>query len=93
MGFRAGSGFSKPILFDPRGDLVTSILERVPEHRKNDVIVLDPADTSRPVGLNPLQSAHGVSAEVIVENLVGMFKSLYSYSWGPSSTTFSGPPC
>ena len=48
-----------------------------------DVIVLDPADTAQPVGLNPLQSAHGVSAEVIVENLVGMFKSLYSYSWGP----------
>jgi len=71
------------VLLDPKGDLVTSILERVPEHRKNDVIVLDPADTSQPVGLNPLQSAHGVSAEVIVENLVGMFKSLYSYSWGP----------
>jgi hypothetical protein len=71
------------VLLDPKGDLVTSILERVPEHRKKDVIVLDPADTSRPVGLNPLQSAHGVSAEVIVENLVGMFKSLYSYSWGP----------
>jgi hypothetical protein len=71
------------VLLDPKGDLVTSILERVPEHRKKDVIVLDPADTSQPVGLNPLQSAHGVSAEVIVENLVGMFKSLYSYSWGP----------
>lgn len=71
------------VLLDPKGDLVTSILERFPEHRKKDVIVLDPADTSQPVGLNPLQSAHGVSAEVIVENLVGMFKSLYSYSWGP----------
>jgi hypothetical protein len=71
------------VLLDPKGDLVTSILERVPAHRRKDVIVLDPADTSQPVGLNPLQSAHGVSAEVIVENLVGMFKSLYSYSWGP----------
>lgn len=71
------------VLLDPKGDLVTSILERVPAHRQEDVIVLDPADTSQPVGLNPLQSAHGVSAEVIVENLVGMFKSLYSYSWGP----------
>jgi len=71
------------VLLDPKGDLVTTILERVPEHRRDDVIVLDPADTDRPVGLNPLRSADGVSAEVVVENLVGMFKSLYSYSWGP----------
>jgi hypothetical protein len=71
------------ILLDPKGDLVSTILEHVPEHRRADVIVLDPADTSRPVGLNPLRSANGVSAEVVVENLVGMFKSLYSYSWGP----------
>lgn len=71
------------VLLDPKGDLVSTILERVPEHRRDDVIVLDPADTSRPVGLNPLRSAHGVSAEVVVENLVGLFKSLYSYSWGP----------
>ncbi len=71
------------ILLDPKGDLVSTILERVPVHRRDDVIVLDPADTSRPVGLNPLRSTDAVSAEVVVENLVGMFKSLYSYSWGP----------
>ena len=71
------------VLLDPKGDLVTSILERVPDHRRGDVIVLDPADVSRPVGLNPLQTAQGMSAEVVVENLVGLFKSLYSYSWGP----------
>jgi len=70
------------VLLDPKGDLVTTILERVPEHRRDDVIVLDPADAA-PVGLNPLRSAHGVSGEVVVENLVGMFKNLYSYSWGP----------
>ena len=46
-------------------------------------MVLDPADTSRPVGLNPLRSATGASAEVVVENLVGLFKSLYRHSWGP----------
>jgi hypothetical protein len=71
------------VLLDPKGDLVTTILERIPEHRRGDVIVFDPADTAQPLGLNPLRSAHGVSAEVVVENLVGMFKSLYSYSWGP----------
>ena len=71
------------VLLDPKGDLVQAVLERVPEHRRRDVIVLDPADTARPVGLNPLRSATGASGEVVVENLVGLFKSLYRHSWGP----------
>jgi energy-coupling factor transporter ATP-binding protein EcfA2 len=71
------------VLLDPKGDLVQAVLERVPEWRRRDVVVLDPADTSRPVGLNPLRSATGASAEVVVENLVGLFKSLYRHSWGP----------
>lgn len=76
----AGRGL---VMLDPKGDLVQAVLERVPERRRRDVIVLDPADTARPVGLNPLRSATGASAEVVVENLVGLFKSLYRHSWGP----------
>lgn len=76
----AGRGL---VLLDPKGDLVQAVLERVPAHRQRDVIVLDPADTTRPVGLNPLRAATGASAEVVVENLVGLFKSLYRHSWGP----------
>jgi Type IV secretory system Conjugative DNA transfer len=71
------------VLLDPKGGLVSEVLERMPDHRRDDVVVLDPADTDQPVGLNPLRAANGTSAEVVVENLVGLFKSLYSYSWGP----------
>lgn len=78
--FAAGHGV---VVIDPKGDLVTDVLARVPARRARDVIVLDPADTQRPVGLNPLRTAAGASAEVVVENLVGLFKSLYASSWGP----------
>jgi hypothetical protein len=71
------------VMLDPKGDLVQAVLERMPVKRRNDVIVLDPADTSQPVGLNPLQSVDADHAEVVVENLVGLFKSLYRHSWGP----------
>lgn len=71
------------VFLDPKGDTVRALLERIPERRQRDVTVLDPADTARPVGLNPLRSATGASAEVVVENLVGLFKSLYRHSWGP----------
>jgi hypothetical protein len=70
------------ILIDPKGDLVADVLARVPDHRRGDVIILDPAD-SHAVGLNPLATSGGVSAEVAVENLVGIFRSLYRSSWGP----------
>lgn len=58
-------------------------IERIPDHRLGDVVVLDPADSERPVGLNPLQSIDRDHQEVVTENLVGLFKSLYRNSWGP----------
>jgi hypothetical protein len=76
----AGRGL---VLLDPKGDLVQAVLERVPANRLRDVLVLDPADSERPVGLNPLSAIDADHAEVVVENLVGLFKSLYSHSWGP----------
>jgi hypothetical protein len=76
----AGRGL---VLIDPKGDLAADVLARIPDGRRDDVIVLDPVDTARPVGLNPLRAADGANAEVVVENLVGLFKSLYRASWGP----------
>jgi len=71
------------VVVDPKGDLISDVLARIPRRRRSDVIVLDPADEARPVGLNPLRSADGAQAEVAVENLVGLLKSLYRSSWGP----------
>lgn len=71
------------VLLDAKGDLVEEVLRRVPERRLDDVIVLDPADTERVVGMNPLKSASSDHAEVVVENLVGTMRSVYRYSWGP----------
>lgn len=41
---------------DPHGDLVEEILQFVPKERAKDVIVFDPADTERPMGLNLLEA-------------------------------------
>ena len=79
------------VLMDPKGDYANDVLARLPEHRRADVVVLDPADESRPVGLNPLHTYEG-NAEVVVENLVGLFKSLYHSSWGPRTMTYCAPP-
>lgn len=41
---------------DPHGDLVEDVLSRVPKERAKDVIVFDPGDRERPMGLNVLEA-------------------------------------
>ncbi|MBN1258942.1 type IV secretory system conjugative DNA transfer family protein [Candidatus Peregrinibacteria bacterium] len=43
-------------LVDPHGDLVEDTLMGVPKERAKDVVIFDPADTERPMGLNLLEA-------------------------------------
>jgi hypothetical protein len=70
------------VVLDPKGDLVADVLDRVPRGRTGDVIVLDPTDDERPVGLNLLAGAAGDS-ELVVDQVVGIFHQLYHAFWGP----------
>jgi Type IV secretion-system coupling protein DNA-binding domain len=42
------------VVIEPKGDLIAAVLARIPAGRMDDVVLLDPTDTERPVGLNPL---------------------------------------
>lgn len=70
------------IVVDPKNDLVADVLDLVPEHRLDDVIVLDPADEVRPVGFNPLAQV-GRSADLVVDQIVSVMHDLFRSSWGP----------
>lgn len=43
-------------VIDPHGDLIEEVLSFVPKERAKDVVVFDPADTERPMGLNLLEA-------------------------------------
>ncbi len=43
-------------IVDPHGDLIEDALAHVPKERAKDVIVFDPSDTERPLGLNLLEA-------------------------------------
>jgi type IV secretory pathway TraG/TraD family ATPase VirD4 len=74
------------VLVDPKGDLVTDVLARIPEQRRDDVIVLDPAATDRPVGFNLLGHLGGEAArELVADHVVHIMASLWADSWGPRS--------
>ncbi len=63
------------VVVDSKGDLCDSILELVPPERIDDVVLIDPVDTSRPVvGLNPVAQA-GRSPELAADQLLGLIHS------------------
>jgi hypothetical protein len=70
------------IVLDPKGDLVADVLDRVPPSRIGDVVVLDPTDDERPVGLNLLAGAAD-DPELVVDQLVGTLHQLWAAFWGP----------
>jgi Type IV secretion-system coupling protein DNA-binding domain len=72
------------VVVDPKGDFFVDILGRIPDGRADDVIVLDPAATARPVGFNILQSAHDEqSRELVVDHVIHIWHELYKEFWGP----------
>ena len=67
------------LVIDPKADLVTEILERIPEERKGDVVVLDPSDAS-PVGFNPLSLPGDPS--LITDSIIAVFQEIFKDNWG-----------
>ncbi|QQC40528.1 hypothetical protein I6I08_04465 [Actinomyces oris] len=58
------------LLIDPKTDLVADILARIPEQRRDDVVVIDPT-SSRPVGINPLARAQAARSGALSSSVVG----------------------
>lgn len=69
------------LVIDPKRDLTNDVLARIPEHRKNDVVVIDPSDPE-PVGLNPFVGSHK-NPELVADSILAVFKELFADSWGP----------
>jgi predicted amidohydrolase len=73
-------------VIDPHGDLVDAVLTRIPEERIDDVVLLDPAVTDRPFGLNLLEfnpSAPHHKDFVVQETIAIMRKMFFHEHVGP----------
>lgn len=62
---------------DPHGDLVEAILEHVPKERADDVIIFDPSDLERPIGLNMLEVKNDDQKDFAVQEMIGIFYKLF----------------
>ncbi len=62
---------------DPHGDLVDDILGWIPRHRADDVIIFDPADLERPMGLNMLEADTPEEMDFVALEAMNMMVKLF----------------
>lgn len=74
-------------VIDPHGDLIEDILQLIPPQRAEDVILFDPSDTERPMGLNMIEAQTEEEKHYIVSSIVGLMYKLYD----PNKTGIIGP--
>jgi hypothetical protein len=68
-------------LIDPHGELVESVLEKIPENRINDVIYFDPSDTDYPIGFNVLEISDPSYKHLVASSLMGIFTKIWANVW------------
>ena len=71
------------VVIDPKGDLVPDILARLPERAIARTILLDPAREDIRPALNVLAAKGEQQTQLVVDNLVGIFRKIYTAYWGP----------
>lgn len=70
-------------IIDPHGDFAINNLRFVPEHRIQDVVYFNPADTAYPVAFNPLELDDPARKPNVCSEVIGVLKRMFGDSWGP----------
>jgi hypothetical protein len=71
---------------DPH-DTIDKLLPLIPPERAEDVILFDPGDTDRPMGLNMLEAQTEDQKHYVVSSIIGLMYKLYD----PNKTGIIGP--
>ncbi|MFH2062870.1 MAG: type IV secretory system conjugative DNA transfer family protein, partial [bacterium] len=70
------AGFGVGVV-DPHGDLVETALSCIPKERAEDVILFDPSDYDRPLGLNMLEAPSKEMQDYVVGEMIAIFYKLF----------------
>ena len=72
-------------VIDPHGELAETILNLIPEDRKDDLIYVNPDDLQYPVGINLMELTPGLSEEdslrekeFIAESVISLFRKVFA---------------
>lgn len=77
----------KGVCFIDPHDTIDMILPLIPPERAEDVILFDPSDTERPMGINMLDAQTDEQKDLIVSSIIGLMYKLYD----PNKTGIIGP--
>ena len=69
-------------LLDPHGDLVESIYQSIPEHRRNDIIYFNVPDANLNLRYNPFKKVSVEKRSLVASSILDVFKKLWSDAWG-----------
>lgn len=64
-------------IIDPHGDLIEDALSYIPKERAKDVIIFDPSDTERPMGLNILEAKTPPEMDLVASQATEIFIKLF----------------
>ncbi|NUS84362.1 MAG: type IV secretory system conjugative DNA transfer family protein [Streptomyces sp.] len=78
------------IVIDPKGDLVTDLLTRLPDTCADRLVLIDPDDAHAPPCLNVLD---GADIDVVVDNITGIFRRIFTAFWGPRTDDVMRAAC
>lgn len=77
---RNGEGLT---LIDPHGDMAERIAQKIPEHRKDDLIYFDVPDQSQPYGYNPVSYVIPEKRALACSGLLEVFHKYWGdKAWG-----------
>ncbi|MEK7513182.1 MAG: type IV secretion system DNA-binding domain-containing protein, partial [Patescibacteria group bacterium] len=66
---------------DPHGELVESLLSKIPAERLNDVIYFNPADADYSIGFNVLELPDPKYRHLVASGLMGIFTKIWAGTW------------
>ena len=64
-------------VIDPHGELIEHTLANIPKNRVEDVILFDPSDLERPIGLNMLEYDTPEQKDFAVQEMIAIFHKLF----------------
>lgn len=70
-------------VIDPKGDLIRDLLERIPSAHQDRLVLFDPAQRDRPLGLNVLDCDKPDERELVTDAVVSIFRKTFERFWGP----------
>ncbi|MGA2828730.1 MAG: type IV secretion system DNA-binding domain-containing protein [Streptosporangiaceae bacterium] len=68
------------VVLDPKGDMVTDLLDRLPAAVAGRLVLIDPSERDTPAALNILD---GPDPELAADQVVSVFRRIWGAWWGP----------